>query len=95
MASDSYRLHLLSDYWRQQVRPRVLERDGHRCCECGSRRHLQVHHLAYTVNGHNIVGREADFLFLLETLCSECHEARHTVTLADLYKRVTNFDPKL
>ena len=51
--------------WRNAKR-KAKNRDNHRCCECGSEKNLQVHHiksdpaLAFTVSN-------------LKTLCIDCH----------------------
>lgn len=52
-------------------------RDKHRCQICGSKVNLEVHHLTYYVDGHSIVGREAEYLDKLITLCGKCHAAQH------------------
>ena len=72
-----YRLKLRSPEWESVAR-HVRTRDGHRCRLCGSRVNLEVHHLTYRdERGHSIVGREADHLDKLITLCSRCHERQH------------------
>jgi hypothetical protein len=51
--------------WRNAKRKAKI-RDNHRCCECGSEKNLQVHHiksdpaLAFTLSN-------------LKTLCIDCH----------------------
>jgi len=56
---------------RQRVAERVLERDDHRCQECGSTEGLTIHHL--------IPQRESgtNKLCNLVTLCGVCHLKRH------------------
>jgi 5-methylcytosine-specific restriction endonuclease McrA len=51
--------------WRK-LRAQALERDGHRCQQCGSTDHLQAHHLL-----------PGDVLAHLQTLCRDCHRASH------------------
>lgn len=60
------------------LRRRVLARDRHRCTRpgCGSRRHLQVHHLVpRTAGGPNTLGN-------LTTLCGSCHRQVHRLNPA-------------
>lgn len=72
-----YRLTLRSPQWASVAR-QVRVRDGHRCRLCGSRVELEVHHLSYRdERGRSIVGREAEHLDKLITLCSRCHEKQH------------------
>lgn len=52
--------------------------NGHRCQFCGKTYTLEVHHLTYyDENGQSIVGREAEHLDKLITLCGECHQKQH------------------
>lgn len=60
--------------WRQEIRPKVLERDNHKCQKCGmtNKEHksefgqeLQVHHIDSN--------RENNSLDNLITLCEYCH----------------------
>lgn len=64
-----YKGYLRSRYWRD-VRLRVLERDDHKCCRCGSGVELTVHHDRY-----DYIGRER--LEFLKTFCHSCHSAIH------------------
>ncbi|SIQ53339.1 hypothetical protein SAMN05421545_0358 [Pontibacter lucknowensis] len=66
--------------WHQKRR-QVLERDRHRCKNCGAANSLQVHHRQY-----HKVGYTGEFVFpwqyqnhLLVTLCNTCHEKGHSV----------------
>lgn len=73
----NYVKKLQSREW-QEVCRRVRLRDGHRCQICGKSYSLEVHHTTYyDENGVSIVGREADFLDKLITLCEECHRKVH------------------
>lgn len=68
---------LQSPLWREVCR-RVRLRDGHRCQLCGKTYTLEVHHLTYyDEEGQSIVGREAEHLDKLITLCGECHQKQH------------------
>ena len=73
----NYRLQLRSPYWENVAR-QVRNRDGHRCRKCGGTVNLEVHHTPYyDEKGRSIVGREADYLDKLITLCAECHKQEH------------------
>ena len=55
----------------QEIRERVLERDGRQCGNCGSKVNLHVHHIVpLSVNGTNNLGN-------LRTLCKDCHTSLH------------------
>ena len=53
----------------------ALERDGHRCCQCGKSEHLHVHHK----HEWNPEAPDPHALDNLETLCAKCHRQRHPV----------------
>jgi 5-methylcytosine-specific restriction endonuclease McrA len=54
-----------------QLRQRVLERDGWRCQACGAMTNLEVHHAEFrSQQGHDTEDN-------LVTLCSECHKRTH------------------
>ena len=55
----------------QQLRLRVLDRDGWRCQACGSMAGLEVHHLQRRSRSG------ADSEDNLVSLCSDCHRAIH------------------
>jgi len=50
-----------------ETRVAVLERDGHRCTQCGSTTHLHIHHRRARRHGG------ADQMDNLQTLCERCH----------------------
>jgi 5-methylcytosine-specific restriction endonuclease McrA len=57
-----------------QLRKRVLQRDGWKCQICGSRRNLQVHHKKLrsqqgSDDDSNLIG-----------LCAPCHETLHRLS---------------
>jgi 5-methylcytosine-specific restriction endonuclease McrA len=55
----------------QELCRQVLQRDGWRCQQCGSRTKLQVHHIQLrSQSGDDVEGN-------LITLCSECHDQIH------------------
>lgn len=67
-----YEAYLRSPEWDAK-RALVLERDGHRCVRCGSKRKLQVHHKTYA-------RFKEELLDDLETLCggqAGCHKVEH------------------
>lgn len=54
-----------------EIRKRVLFRDGFKCKTCGSRENLEVHHvIPLSKGGTNTLDN-------LVTLCRKCHEAIH------------------
>ena len=55
-----------------ELRPVVLERDGHRCTQCGSTEHLHVHHCRARRRG----GTQR--MDNLQTLCERCHARTST-----------------
>ena len=55
----------------ERVRRQALERDGHRCRECGKPGRLEVHHLLHLQSGGT------NELENLRTLCRSCHIAIH------------------
>ena len=55
----------------QELCRQVLQRDGWRCQQCGSRTNLQVHHIQLRSQSGDDVERN------LITLCSECHDQIH------------------
>jgi len=68
----TYRQQLKTEEWKAK-RLEILERDGHKCTECGSTESLQVHHLYY---------RKTKLAWeypnkALATLCKDCHEDEH------------------
>ncbi len=65
----AYQRYLQTPEW-QAIRQMALDRDGHRCVECGSTERLQVHHKTYRRRGWE---KRKD----LVTLCKPCHEAEH------------------
>ncbi len=65
----SYQDYLRSEQW-QQLRLKVLKRDGFRCQGCLAARATQVHHRSY-----GNVRRE--FCFELISLCDACHARLH------------------
>lgn len=72
----NYRKQLKGDYW-EEVKRKVRMRDGYRCVCCGSQINLEVHHIAYYVNGKSIVGHELENLEWLALTCESCHDLIH------------------
>lgn len=64
-----YHEYLKSDRWAA-LRLEILERDGYKCCECGSSRNLHVHHTTYK----RIFDEQSSDLI---TLCRDCHKKQH------------------
>ena len=66
----SYIEYLKTDHWKT-VRKTILERDNHKCHDCGGKA-TQVHHLSYKFRGH-----ELDNPSCCISLCKNCHQNRH------------------
>jgi 5-methylcytosine-specific restriction endonuclease McrA len=49
----------------------ILQRDGYKCCSCGMRSGLHIHHIIFRSQ------QGPDEACNLITLCSSCHEAVH------------------
>lgn len=65
-----------------RVRALILERDGHRCVECGATTDLHVHHLVPRhLGGHDEPAN-------LITLCAGCHGVRHPTLQVKLARRL-------
>jgi hypothetical protein len=81
-----YRDLLKTMEWRQCAF-RKIEEAGHKCWNCGSGKHLDVHHLTYRdILPWDYVSEE------LRVLCRDCHEAVHHV--ADLvWVECLRFEP--
>jgi len=54
-----------------EIRKRIMKRDGHKCYYCDSTDELEVHHLRPLSMG----GNNEDYNLL--TLCWECHRLEH------------------
>jgi len=82
----TYRDMLRHDSWRKK-RQEILERDGHRCRNCGRTDQLQVHHRHYLrvrFTGHKVApwcypGKS------LITLCESCHKVGHALYVIPTY----------
>ncbi len=71
--SRSYQLQRKSPQWLKK-RMEILDRDGHKCVECGSNTAgLHVHHLKY-VRGRKVWEYGDEDLI---TLCRSCHGKIH------------------
>ena len=58
----------------------VLTHFGHKCSECGSGEHLQIHHKDH--KGHNVLKRFRNNSFdNLQVLCRKCHGQLHGTVL--------------
>ena len=58
-----------SRYWRKVLRPAVLERDNHRCIDCGTRHDLTVDLVNPSLNGDHLAATIDD----CQTRCRSCH----------------------
>lgn len=66
----AYWKYLESAHWRE-LRRQAFERDGFKCCQCGSDRDLRGHHRRYRKDLTKCTVKD------IETLCVKCHEAHH------------------
>ena len=56
----------------QKLCQEVLQRDGWKCQNCGSMKHLQIHHQEFRSHG----GSDSEKNLI--TLCDSCHGGLHT-----------------
>lgn len=78
--SEQYSELLKSPLWKIK-RERIMERDGHKCVNCGSSSSLVVHHKQYHFfKKRNELANpwEYDDKYLI-TLCSTCHQSGHEI----------------
>lgn len=68
--ASEYEKYLRSNHWRT-LRGKALERDGYKCCQCGSTFPLHVHHKRYRPKLTDCVMDD------VLTLCGPCHEKEH------------------
>lgn len=73
----TYEEQLRDPRWRS-LRDEVLKQDRYQCRYCGSREHLQVHHMKYE-DGKMAWEYPIDVLL---TLCNRCHEGQHRLGFA-------------
>lgn len=69
---------LLTERWRQK-RVEILDRDNHKCRNCGGDQNLEVHHRQYHRDSKTGLKREPwdyDNKYLI-VICHNCHEAGH------------------
>ena len=62
-----------------EKRSKILQRDGHRCQNCGSEKFLQAHHRQYHFLS-NLGQFKAPWDYndkYLVTLCRDCHQRGH------------------
>ena len=64
------RLQLDAELYKR-LRQQVLQRDGWRCQGCGTRSHLEVHHMEFRKHG----GHDSEENLM--TLCAGCHSLVH------------------
>ena len=56
---------------KEELRNVILNRDGHKCCDCGDVNRLQIHHIVERANGGS--NEESNLI----TLCPKCHAEKH------------------
>lgn len=69
----SYQEQLKSEQWKRK-RATILKRDEKKCCICGRKSGLEVHHLDY-IQGKLAHEYDDD---MLVSLCPRCHEEAHS-----------------
>ena len=72
-AQQEYQRYLRSFRWRFLLRPLRIWFDGGRCCLCGRKAQLQVHHRDYQYRGKSLFREFLD----LTTLCDQDHSDFH------------------
>ena len=70
-----------STHWKDVVRPRIFERDGWRCRECGKAARLEVDHVIPLHKG----GTNLDDN--LQSLCRKCHRRKTWIEGKGKYER--------
>ena len=76
-----------SEQWRN-LRAQAISRDGRKCCHCGSKYNLHVHH--HTYPGTTKDGQwHLDCKENLTTLCKECHRQEHELIKAGRRAKLT------
>ena len=73
---EEYKSYLRSPEWKEK-RKEFLEMANYECQDCGSKEHIQVHHLNYDCIGEE----EFDDV---EVLCGDCHEDKELEKGTDL-----------
>jgi len=74
----AYGALLLKEEWKTK-RKIILERDDHKCRNCGSESGLQVHHRQYHIDlstGEKLSPWQYRGRYLI-SLCQECHSSGH------------------
>lgn len=75
---NDYKSYLQSEHWKNIRQRHYEDENNRRCCLCGSRENLQVHHKFYRKQSYgSVLGRENEVKNLLCTLCSSCHHLWH------------------
>lgn len=69
MNKEQYQKYLKTNHWKVVKAWKLYQQDN-TCENCGSKHHLQVHHLSYD-NLHN------ERLTDLKVLCRDCHKHYH------------------
>lgn len=81
----------LSDQRWKAKRERILKRDGYKCCWCGSRNNLQVHHRYYEKYPDGSRAEAWDYPdSALMILCDNCHKKCHSKYKIKIYRRKHN-----
>lgn len=75
-AQKEYRAYLSTVRWRT-IRTIRRAMDGQKCCMCGGKKRLEVHHKSYRNRGiGGMSGMMAEIADCI-TLCHNCHKKEH------------------
>lgn len=73
----------------QVLRMAALERDGHRCTDCGREQSLEIHHVIPLRLGGD------DLLENLRTLCKKCHRRHEPHEMQAMRRKSVSIDVDL
>lgn len=68
-----YKSYLTSDWWKE-IRKRTLQKFNFKCCACGTKENLHVHHSSYRYKNSPRMDKAMKDVVLL---CNYCHQDFH------------------
>lgn len=82
-----YKEELIDPRWKEK-REKILNRDGYKCCWCGRKDHLHIHHKYYSKYPDGSRAKAWDYPDdALITLCEDCHKTYHSKYKIRFYYR--------